>query len=262
MIEIFTYIFVFIIGAMFGSFLNVCIYRLPRGESIVALPSHCPGCGERLKAWNLIPIISYLWQKGSCSYCKGKISLRYAGVEILTAILYTALFHKYGAGMEFLAMTMLTAILIVVFFIDLEFGIIPNSIVIFACAGGGICYILSFFIPIGVYGDSNWWNPVLGAFLGSVFLLLVALVGSKIYKTEEVMGGGDIKILFPIGLFLGWKLMLAALFLSIVIAGTVCTVLIILKKINRKDTIPFGPFISLGTVIAIIFGWQLINLYF
>lgn len=252
------YDFIFIVGVCLGSFLNVCIYRLPRGESIIAPPSHCTSCGERLKARNLIPVISYIWQRGKCSYCGEKISPRYAIVETVTAVLYMAMFYRFGPGIEFIAMCVLSSVLLVVFFIDLEFGIIPDSIVIFAVAVGLIFYIISFFIPMGIYGDSNWWNPLLGAFLGSLFLLLVAVIGSVIYKSRDVLGGGDVKVLFPIGLFLGWKLMVTALFLSIVSAGAVCIALIILKKLNRKDTIPFGPFISIGTVITIILGLQLV----
>jgi len=261
-IIVIAYLFVFIFGAIIGSFLNVCIYRIPREESIVAPPSHCTTCGTRLKALNLIPVFSYLWQKARCKQCGEKISARYITIELLTGFLYSALFYKFGIGTELVAMLFLTSVLIVIFFIDLEFGIIPNSIVIFASVGGLIFYITSFFIPTDIFGDRNWWNPLVGAFIGSIFLLLVAFIGSKIYKTDEVMGGGDIKVLFPIGLFLGWKLMVISLFISIVTAAVVCVVLILFHIINRKDTVPFGPFISIGTIIAIIFGWQLIGWYF
>ncbi|OPX43022.1 type 4 prepilin-like protein leader peptide-processing enzyme [Ruminiclostridium hungatei] len=261
-IQVLTVLFVFAIGACCGSFLNVCICRIPRGESIVAVSSHCTSCNEKLKPLNLVPVLSYLFQRGKCSNCGEKISPRYMCVEITTAILYVCLFYKYGINIEFFAMALLISILIVMFFIDLEFGIIPNSLVAVAAAGGAIQYISSFFTHIGIYGDSNWWNPILGAFLGSTFFILVAKAGAYIYKTENTIGGGDIKVLFPIGLFLGWKMMIVALFISIVTAAMICVVLIISKRLNRKDTIPFGPFIALGTVITILFGWQIMGMYF
>lgn len=257
-----AYIIVFIFGAIIGSFLNVCIYRIPRGESIVVPPSHCTTCGSTLKAVSLVPILSYLFQKGRCKGCGDKISPRYISIEFLTALLYVALFYKYGISSDLFAMVFLTSVLIVVFFIDLDFGIIPNSLVIFAICGGLIFYISSYFVSNQIYGDNTWWSPIIGAFIGSVFLLLVAIIGSIIYKTEDVMGGGDIKVLFPIGLFLGWKLMLTSLFISILAAAFVSVILIIFRIINRKDTIPFGPFISIGTLITILFGWQLLGWYF
>lgn len=261
MIEVLTVLFVFAIGACCGSFLNVCIYRLPREESIVAVSSRCTSCHERLKPRNLVPVLSYLLQRGKCSSCGGKISPRYMFVEIITAILYVCLFYKYGINVEFFAMALLVSVLIVMFFIDLEFGIIPDSLVVFAAAGGLMQYVASLFTDIGIYGDSSWWNPILGALLGSTFFVLVAKAGAFIYKTENTVGGGDIKVLFPIGLFLGWKMMIVALFISIVTAGMICGALIILKRLNRKDTIPFGPFIALGTVITILFGWQILGMY-
>ncbi len=260
-IQILTVLFVLAIGACCGSFLNVCIYRIPRGQSVVAVSSHCTKCKERLRPRNLFPVFSFIFQRGKCSSCGEKISPRYVFIEVITAIVYVCLFYKYGINTEFFAMVLLVSILIVMFYIDFEFGIIPNSLVAIATAGGVVLYIISFFTYIGIYGDSEWWNPILGAFLGSTFFILMAKVGSFIYKTEDIVGGGDIKILFPIGLFLGWKMMIVALFISIVAAGIISFILIILKRLNRKDTIPFGPFIALGTVVTILFGWEIIGMY-
>ncbi|EMS71361.1 prepilin peptidase [Ruminiclostridium cellobioparum] len=262
MVIFITYLYVALIGLIIGSFLNVCIYRIPRGESVVTVPSHCTGCGKKLGALNLIPVFSYLCQRGRCTGCGGKISPRYMLVEILTAGLFTGMLYKYGISPEFFSAVFLSSILIVVFFIDLEHGIIPDSVVVTAAIGGLVFFVISFFIPSDIYGDEKWWNPILGAISGSGILLLVSIVGSRIYKSQEVMGGGDIKILFPIGLLLGWRLMITSLFLSILTAAAVSVVLICFKIIDRKATVPFGPFIAIGTVLAITFGWQLLEIYF
>ena len=262
MVLFISYVYAALIGLIIGSFLNVCIYRIPRGESIVTTPSHCTGCGKKLGALNLIPVLSYLFQRGRCTGCGEKISPRYMLVEIMTAVLYTGMLYKYGISVEFFSAVFLSSILIVVFFIDLEHGIIPDSVVITAIIGGFVFFVINFFIPSDIYGDGNWWNPLLGAVSGSGILLLVSIVGSKLYKSEEVMGGGDIKILFPAGLFLGWRLMLTSLFLSILAAAAVSVVLMIFKIIDRKATVPFGPFIAIGMVLAITFGWQLLGIYF
>lgn len=252
---------VFLFGAIIGSFLNVCTYRIPKGESIVTGSSHCTSCGHKLSPKNLIPIFSFIFQRGRCSYCKKEISSRYLIIELINATLFTAIYIRYGFSPEFFGMIFLTSILVSITFIDIELRIIPNKLVIAAIVGGIIFYITSFFLPVTIYGDSNWWNPIIGAFSGSVLFLLIGLLGSAIYKTDAI-GGGDIKILFPIGLFLGWKLMITAIFISVVSAALICIVLMIFKIINKKDAVPFGPFIAVGTIVTILFGWELLVWYF
>ncbi len=261
-IYLLKYLFIFVFGTAIGSFINVCIYRIPKGESVVSVPSHCVNCNIRLRARNLIPIFSFLRQRGKCHDCHEPISPRYIMIETLTGLIFTALLWKYNFTIEFIAAAFISSILIVVCFIDLEHGIIPDSLVITATIVGLIFFVLNLFIPNDIYGDDIWWNPLLGALTGSAILLGISYLGMLLYRSQEVMGGGDIKILFPVGLFLGWKLMLTALFLSIIIAGAACLFLIIIKKIDRKTTIPFGPFISFGTILAITIGRQLLGFYF
>lgn len=254
-------ILVTIIGLVIGSFLNVCIYRIPRNESIVFPSSHCPACGHDLTFPDLIPIISYIFLRGRCRSCSCRISARYPLVELLTGIIFLILYLRYGYSLTFMFSAIMMAAMIVVFFIDLDHLIIPNKMVIFASIIAGLMAVYNFFTPLAVYGDGGWWNPLLGALIGSGSLLLVALLGSLLFKTDEAMGGGDIKIMLPVGLFLGWRLTLLTLFLAIISAGLVGIILLALNKTSRKSSIPFGPFIVLAFLIASMWGYQIIHWY-
>ena len=252
---------IFIFGLIIGSFLNVCIYRIPRGESIVSPPSHCPNCGTRLKPFDLMPILSYLFYFGKCRYCDQKISLRYLLVELLTAIVSVTLLIKYGMTVDFAAFLFLSYILIAVFFIDLEHQIIPNELVLAGLIGGVILFVYNLYLPFQIYGDHRWWNPLLGLVSGSGFLVVVSLIGSAIYKKGEVLGMGDVKLFAPIGLFLGWRMTLLALYISVILGGVSSLMLIFLGKANRKSMIPFGPFIVIGVFVAVMWGWDLAHWY-
>lgn len=252
---------ILIFGIIIGSFLNVCIYRIPQGESIVSPPSHCPSCNTRLKPLDLIPLISYLICCGKCRYCDRKISPRYFLVEILTGIVSLALFYKYGLTVDFAAFLFLMYILLAVFFIDLDHQIIPNELVIVGLLGGVILFAYNLFLPFQIYADHLWWNPLLGLVVGSGFLLGVSLIGLALYKGDEVMGMGDVKLFAPIGLFLGWRMTLLALFASVVLGGMSSLLLILLGKATRKSMIPFGPFIVIGVFITIMWGWDIVRWY-
>ncbi|MDR3543317.1 MAG: prepilin peptidase [Desulfosporosinus sp.] len=255
------YCLIFVFGLIIGSFLNVCIYRIPEGESIISPPSHCPSCETRLKPFDLIPLLSYLICCGKCRYCGLKISLRYFLVELLTGIASVSLFFKYGLSVDFAAFLFFTYILIPVFFIDLDHQIIPNQLVIVGLIGGAILFVYNLFLPFQIYADHRWWNPLLGLLSGSGFLLGVSLIGLAIYKGDEVMGMGDIKLFAPIGLFLGWRMTLLALFLAVILGGISSLVLILLGKATRKSMIPFGPFIVIGVFITVMWGWDIVHWY-
>jgi leader peptidase (prepilin peptidase)/N-methyltransferase len=259
---IFVYIVVCVFGLVIGSFINVLICRIPEGKSIVAPPSACMKCGTRLKPPDLVPVFSYIFLRGRCRYCGAAISPRYPAVELLTAAVFVVLFAKFGLTVAFFSYAFLMTILTAVLFIDYDRRIIPDELVIAGLLGGAAVFACNIFMPGKLaYGDENWWTPLLGLIAGSGILLLVAIAGSLIYKTEDAMGIGDVKLLAPIGVFLGWKLGLAALFLSVLLAGVVSLLLVILGLKGRKDTIPFGPFIVLGTFIAIMWGWDIIFWY-
>lgn len=255
------YVFVFILGLVIGSFLNVCIYRIPEGKSIASPPSHCMGCGARLKPLDLVPVLSYIFLKGRCRYCGVKISSRYPLVELLTAVVFTVLFYKYKLTVDFAASAFLMSVLITVFFIDIDHRIIPDGLVITGLAGGVLVILYNIFRPVWIYGDRDWWNPLLGMITGAGFLFLVAVIGMIIYKTDDAMGMGDVKIFAPIGIFLGWKMCIAALILSIVSGGLTGLFLIVTRLKDRKSTIPFGPFIVIGTFITLMWGWDILSWY-
>lgn len=251
---------IFILGLAIGSFANVLIYRIPLKKSVVLPPSACASCGNRLLPLELIPVLSYVFQGGKCKHCRAKISARYPLIELLTALVFVALFYKYGVSVSFFAFGFLMTVLIAVFFIDIDYRIIPNGLVIAGVVGGMLLFVYNCFRPMSeIFGDSKWWTPLAGLLPGSGFLLLVAILGSLLYKTDDAMGMGDVKLMAPIGMFLGWKLCLVALFVSVVLGGLVSMVLMILRIKKRKDTVAFGPFIVVGTFVAIMYGWDMLN---
>lgn len=256
-----TYIAVFILGLLIGSFLNVCIYRIPRNESVVNPPSHCTGCGSRLKPLDLMPVVSYVFLKGKCRYCSSGISPRYPLIEAVTGGLYLLLFARFGLTVDFVAYAYLMTILIAVFVIDFDYKIIPNGLVVAGLAGAVPLIAYHAVYPMEIYRDVRWWSPLLGILPGTGFLLLIAVVGLLIYKTDDAMGMGDVKLFAPLGLFLGWKMCFLALMLSILLAGLTSLLLIISGRKKRKDTIPFGPFIVLAAFIVLMWGWRILDWY-
>ena len=262
---------IFVFGLIIGSFLNVCIWRLPREESVIGGHSHCVHCGKRIRAKDLIPLFSYLFLRGKCRDCGKRISARYALVEFITGLSFVILFLKLGLCFDLFSMMYLVSILIVVLFVDIDHRIIPDELVIAGLIGGAIVFVYNIFAgiytetlpPVLTYGnDTFWWNPILGLIIGSGSLFLVAVLGSLIYKTDDAMGGGDIKIYAPIGLFLGWKLTLVSLFFSVIIGGVIGIILLLVFKVGRKAAIPFGPFIVIGTYVTILWGWDFLIWYF
>lgn len=198
-----------------------------------------------------------------CCENSGKTTIqRYHVVEVLTAVVVTTLFIRFDATIYFLLFAFLFTVLITIFFIDIRYRIIPNKLVIAAIIVGLPLVILNIFRPIyEIFGYEKWWAPIVGFFSGSGLLLLVAVLGGIILKTDDAMGMGDVKLMAPIGLFLGWKLSLISLIISIVIAGASGILLIIMKLKRSKDTIPFGPFIIIGAYVTIMWGWDIIKMY-
>lgn len=254
-------IFVWLLGCCIGSFLHVCIYRIPRGESISWPPSHCPACGQRLGMRDLIPVFSFLWLRGRCSYCKARISYRYLLLELLTGFLYLMMYFRWGYSWDAACMMFLVSIMLVVFFIDLRHFIIPNRVVAVGAVVGAAAAVHHAFSPHTVYMDTAWWNPLAGAAAGYGSMLLVALAGTWFYKNEDAMGMGDVKIYIPIGLFLGWRLVLLVLLLSFVLGGLTGIGLMVTGKAKAQAVIPFGPFIAAAVCMAVFWGPQLIQWY-
>lgn len=248
-------------GLVIGCFLNVCIYRIPLKQSIIKPPSHCINCGATLKPLDLVPVFSFIFLKGRCRYCGVKVSARYPMVEGLTAGAFVILYFRYSLTVEFAAMAFLSCILICIAFIDAEYRIIPNEFIIAGLVGGMYLFVYNVFYTVNMFGDRVWYNPILGFLVGTSFLLMVSLVGALVYKSDEAMGMGDIKLLAVIGIFLGWRLTIVSLMIAVFTAAIGCLLLIIIKRKNRKSVIAFGPYIAIGTFITIIYGWNLFNQY-
>lgn len=258
-IMVLLYTYAGILGLLIGSFLNVCIYRIPKKESVVVTPSHCMSCGNRLTPLDLVPVFSYLFLRGKCRKCKVKISPRYAIVEFITGCVFLALFHKFKLSVDFFAAALLMSVLIAIFFIDIDHRIIPDGLVIFALISGVPLVIYNLFKEVWIYGDRNWWTPLVGIISASGVFLLIALIGIAIYKSDDAMGMGDVKLFAPIGMFLGFKMALLALLISVVIGGLFSLLFMMLKVKGRKSTLPYGPFIVIGTFITYLYGWDIFN---
>lgn len=252
---------VFMLGAAFGSFFNVCIYRMPREESIVNPPSHCPKCNKPIRWHDNIPLLSFLVLRGKCRDCGTLISPRYLFIELLTASLFLAVWLKYEFQWVAPIYWILVGGLIVSTFIDFEHYIIPNEITY----GGVLVGIaLSLLYPPlhAVEGiGSSFLQSLIGALAGGVTLLLIAMVGEKIFK-KEAMGMGDVKFIAGIGAFLGWQAALFTIFASSVLGGVIGLLLVLTSKKGWGSRIPYGPYIALAALVWIFFGRELINWYF
>jgi leader peptidase (prepilin peptidase)/N-methyltransferase len=255
------YIIFFVLGLVVGFLLNVCIYRIPERKPIITPASQCRQCGTTLKLIDLVPVLSYILLRGRCRYCGLRFSARYPLVELLTGIVSVLLFQRYGLTVEFVSSAFLMSVLIAVFFIDIDHRIIPDSLVLTSLAGGVLLIVYNFFVPVSFYGDRHWWNPLAGILSGAGVLFLVALIGMAIYKNDDAMGMGDVKIFVPIGIFLGWRLSLLALLLSMIAGGLVGLFIIISGRGDRKSTIAFGPFIVIGAFISFMWGWDILKWY-
>ncbi len=246
-------VFVFIFGLCIGSFLNVCIYRLPESKSIVHPRSMCSNCGTPIAARDNIPILSYLWLKGRCRHCRIKVSPRYPMVELLGGLFALGTFLKFGLTLEALVYYLFFAALIVVTFIDLDHRIIPNVITL---PGIPICFAAGFALPTVTYQEA-----LLGILIGGGSLFLVAWIYQLITK-KEGMGGGDIKLLAMMGAIVGWKGVLFTVFIASLV-GTLAGLAVMMQSRNGlKLAVPFGPFLSIGSITYIFFGTPLIAWYF
>jgi len=250
--SIMIFLFVFFLGAILGSFLNVCIYRLPKRESILSPSSYCHHCGKPIKFYDNIPILSYLILRGKCRHCKVHISFRYLVVEGLSGLISSALFIRYGLTAQSLLFLLFAAALIIITFIDLDYQIIPDIISI---PGIFLGIGASFFIPL-----ISLLESLLGILIGGGFLLLVA-IGYKWLTGREGMGGGDIKLLAMVGAWLGWKAIPFILFSSSLIGVLIGGGSMLINKQGLRHKIPFGPFLSIASIIYIFFGPELIKWY-
>jgi len=232
------YILAFILGAVVGSFINVCIYRIPRKESLLWPSSHCPHCGRKIKFYDNIPIISYIILRGKCRYCKRQISPQYPLVEALTAFLFLGLYIKFHLSLAYLKFILFTTSLVCISGIDLKEKIIPDIIVLPSTLIGGFMSI--------VLKDMALWNILAGVFGGAIFLFIVRIVASKIFK-REALGEGDITLIAMIGAYTGIYGVYISIFAGSIIGSIIGIILLLFKK---QREIPFGPFLSMGAILA------------
>ena len=240
-------IVVFIFGAAIGSFLNVCIYRIPRKKSLIRPPSSCPACGRPIRFYDNIPLVSYLLLRGKCRDCGAGFSFRYFLVELITAVIFMMIYRRWGFSYEFFIQTFFVAVLIVISFIDYDFQIIPDILSI----GGMVAGILIAFVRPGF----RVMDAVYGVLIGGGVLFVIAW-GYQLITKREGMGGGDIKLLAMIGSFSGLKGVIFSLIGGSII-GTLVGIPLMLLKGKDKGTqyaIPFGPFLSLAAVVYLFMG--------
>jgi len=254
-VNMYTYlleIIAFIFGTCIGSFLNVCIYRLPASKSIVHPRSMCPECENMIRSYDNIPILSYLLLKGKCRHCDAVISFRYPLIEIITGAFALCVFLKFGFTLEGLIYFAFISSMIVITLIDIDHRIIPDVISI---PGIPVFFAASFALPAVTYIDS-----LIGILAGGGSLLLIAWLYNLITK-KDGMGGGDIKLLAMIGALVGWKGVLFTIFVSSAVGTVSGMIIMLLTKKNMKLAIPFGPFLAIGAVLYIFYGSRLIYWY-
>jgi leader peptidase (prepilin peptidase)/N-methyltransferase len=244
--------FAALFGAVIGSFLNVCVHRLPRGASIVWPASACPACRRELSWRENIPVVSYIFLGGRCRTCRAPISARYPIIEALTAAMFGLAWWWYGPGPLVVSRLLFGCALIVLFAIDLEHHLLPNVITL---PGIVIGFLLSFINPPG------WRASLLGILLGGGVLFLIA-EGYYRFRREEGLGMGDVKMLGMIGAFLGWRLMLLSLMLASVAGSIIGVALIISGRGSMKYALPFGTFLAIGAAFSAAVGQPIIDWYF
>lgn len=245
------YLWIFFLGACIGSFLNVCIYRIPAGLSIVSPPSRCPQCETKIRWWQNIPMVSWLLLRGKCATCKAKISVRYLLVESLTGLLFLQIFTMFAFHPATLVFWTFAAVLVTLTFIDLDHQIIPDIISLPGIILGFATVSLT---PL------TWSNSILGILLGGGSLWLIAIIYEFLTKNEG-MGGGDIKLLAMIGAFLGWKAILPVIFISSCLGTLIGVPLMLRQGASGKLAIPFGPFLSAAALIWLFWGGLLLRWY-
>ena len=250
-------IFAFVFGLTVGSFLNVCIYRIPLKKSIATPPSSCTACGEKIKFYDNIPVLSYLILRGRCRNCGMHFSILYPTIELATGLISMALLTRFNLinhllPQYFIFFSFISA-LICISFIDLEHQIIPDVISI---PGIIIGFILSFF-----FNHVTWINSLIGILLGGGVLYLVAVV-FKVLMKKEGMGGGDVKLLAMIGAWLGWKAVPFVVLASSLTGSILGIIALLMSGKGLRTRIPFGPFLAFGAILYVFFGNELIDWYF
>jgi leader peptidase (prepilin peptidase) / N-methyltransferase len=273
----------FIFGLAFGSFANVCIWRIPRREEVAVRPSHCPACQSEIKWYQNIPVLSFLALRGRCGNCRARISVQYPMVELMGGLLFAAAYLKLGLDWRLVGYLPFLWLLLVISGIDIRHYIIPDVLSLTGLGLGLAAGVAATFYPVcslSVFGFNEpfaiwpWLDSLLGLVTGGGMIWLSAWGGEKLFK-QEAMGGGDIKLAAFIGAFVGWQAMLLVLFLSFLLGTLAGVPLLLLGRLKKttdvfrdhsqaqpgKAMVPFGPFLALAAVITILAGKFIWSLY-
>jgi leader peptidase (prepilin peptidase)/N-methyltransferase len=251
---IYTVIFA-VLGLAIGSFINVCVDRLPAGQSIIKPPSHCPSCQQHLASKDLVPLFSYIWLHGHCRYCHASIPKRIFLLELSTGIIFALLYQCYGLTPRLGIMLFYASLFIVIFVIDLDHRLILNKVVYPALL---IALLFALFIPqpwIVQWKVQGIANFAIGSGIGFIMLFVIALV------SRGGMGWGDVKLAALIGLATGFPLVFVAVVIAAILGGIVAVALLITKRKGRKETIPFGPFLVTASFITLLWGSSILSWY-
>lgn len=238
----------FIFGTVFGSFFNVVGLRVPKGILFTSDRSYCPTCRHQLRTLELIPVISYITQKGKCRHCKSPVSSIYPLLEFSTGLLFSYAFIHLGFTTELITALLLISMLMILFVTDTSYMLIPNKILIF---------FLPFFLLMSILSPLDpWYDALIGATVGFVVLSGIILV------SKGGMGGGDMKLFVVLGIVLGWKATLLTLFVASLLGVFIGGAIMLIQKADRKQPIPFGPYIIVSTLLSYFHSEQIISMYF
>jgi len=240
-----------VVGLAVGSFLNVCIHRLPREQSLNSPPSRCPHCEYRLRWFDNIPVVSYAILGGRCRKCRSRISIRYPIVELVTMLLFVVHGAVFGWTALLIPRLVFACAMVVLFAIDFEHHLLPNAITL---PGVAVGLIASTVLPPGII------DALIGVLVGGGVLWLIGEAYFR-YSGQEGMGGGDVKMLAMIGAFLGWKLVLVTLVLSSIAGSVIGLLVIAIRKGGMKYALPYGTFLALGALVASLAGESIVNWY-
>lgn len=251
MSDMFAMTLLALLGLAVGSFLNVCIHRLPQRKSVVSPGSRCPGCGYELRWYDNIPVVSYALLGGRCRSCQSGISIRYPIIEVITMAVFLAHYWIIGPDIILVPRLFFACLLIVLFAIDLEHHLLPNAITL---PGIVIGLLFSLLLPPGII------SAAIGTLIGGGSLWLIGEAYYR-YSGQEGMGGGDVKMLAMIGAFLGWKLALVTLVFSSIAGALIGMVVLAIRRGGLKYALPYGTFLAMGALVASLFGDQIVEWY-
>jgi leader peptidase (prepilin peptidase)/N-methyltransferase len=259
-------VIVFILGASIGSFLNVVIYRLPEGLSLLHPPSRCPKCGHRLKAYDNVPILGWLWLKGKCRYCRTAIAPRYPIVEAFTGILFLAVFLSFDSPITVLGMWVFLSWLLALALIDFDTLTLPSPLTKSGLVLGIIFQGILGWMDGQLPGMISYaFGSVIGIVVGIWLFDLITIFGSAIFG-QTAMGGGDAKLAAMMGAWIGWKYLLLASFLACALGAFIGGGSMLIGRLKRRQQMPFGPYLAMGAAITVFWGEAILaaylNLYF